>query len=369
MSNRPFAQPDALIDPAIIAEALESDRFKQFLDHMPVAVAVSELQPSEIVTYANLEFQRLVGRTTSEIEGKSWRALPGIASADGDDRLLRDAVKDDSEYIGVFTIEREAGTIEAGTIEAGTINVDVWSNTIVNDLGQPIYRLVAMGSAPVSADQQSAETLALHNKDLLLKELQHRVKNNLQLITSLIRSEARSLQNNESSESFSRLAGRVNALAVLYDALSHDEADDQVDLGAYLGQIAAAVMQAHAAEGIRLDTKIDTWPVSVNVAMPTGLVVNEVLTNSLKHAFNGRAGGVIQLHSLIDDDGCHITVSDDGVGLPEGAVWPQPGRLSAIIVQSLKQNASAKVIVKSAPGKGVAVTISFARPALTQPST
>ena len=359
MSNRPIKQPDVLIDPAIIAEALESDRFKQFLDHMPVAVAVSELQPSEIVTYANLEFQRLVGRTALEIEGKSWRALPGIGSADGDDRLLRDAVKDDSEYIGVFTIEREAGTI----------NVDVWSNTIVDDLGQPIYRLVAMGSAPASADQQSAETLALHNKDLLLKELQHRVKNNLQMITSLIRSEARSLQNNESSASFSRLAGRVNALAVLYDALSRDEANDQVDLGAYLGQIAAAVMQAHAAEGVRLDTKIDTWPVSVNVAMPTGLVVNEVLTNSLKHAFNGRAGGVIQLHSLIDDDGCHITVSDDGVGLPEGAVWPQPGRLSAIIVQSLKQNASAKVTVKSAPGKGVAVTISFGRPALAQPDT
>ena len=63
--------------------------------------------------------------------------------------------------------------------------------------------------------------------------------------------------------------------------------------------------------------KLDTWPVSVNVAMPAGLVVNELLTNSLKHAFVGREGGAVKLHSLIDDDGYHIMFADDGVGLPE----------------------------------------------------
>lgn len=359
MSDPAEAPVEPPIDPAAFVDALEGDRFKQFLDHIPVAVAVSELQPSEIVTYANLEFQRLTGLTASEIEGKSWRALPGIASANGDDRLLRDAVRDDSEYLGVFTIEREAGAI----------NVDVWSNTIEDESGKPVYRLVAMGSAPDQADTRTAEAEALHNKDVQLKELQHRVKNNLQMITALIRLEARNLPNTDSSDSFARLAGRVNALAVLYDALSRDRGDDQVDLGAYLAQIAASVMQAHAGDGIRLDTKIDTWPVSVNVAMPAGLVVNEVLTNSLKHAFTGRKGGIIKLHSLIDDSGCHITIEDDGVGLPESSTWPQPGRLSAIIVQSLKQNASATVSVDSAPGKGVAVTISFARPAPPKPKT
>ena len=354
MSNDTDRRGDAPVDAAAFVDAMEGDRFKQFLDHIPVAVAVSELQPSEIVTYANLEFQRLTGREAAEIEGKSWRALPGIASADGDERLLRDAVKNDSEYIGVFTIDREAGAI----------NVDVWSNTIENEAGEPIYRLVAIGCAPESTDAADAEAAALNAKDVQLRELQHRVKNNLQMITALIRLEARNAAAGDNGEGFARLAGRINALAVLYEALSRDKADDQVDLGAYLGQIASAVMQANATEGIRLDTKIDTWPVSINVAMPAGLVVNEVLTNALKHAFTGREGGIIKLHSLIDDDGCHITVADDGVGLPEGASWPQPGRLSAIIVQSLKKNASAKVSVESVPGKGVAVTISFARPAV-----
>jgi two-component sensor histidine kinase len=95
--------------------------------------------------------------------------------------------------------------------------------------------------------------------------------------------------------------------------------------------------------------------------MPAGLVVNELLTNSLKHAFAGRDGGVIKLHGPIEDDGCHILISDDGVGLSDGAIWPRPGKLGAIIVRSLKQNASAKVAVTSSPGDGMSVTISFAK--------
>jgi two-component sensor histidine kinase len=353
MSDATPGDSPSPIDPASIAEAITDDRFKQFLDHVPVAVAVSELQPSEIVTYANLEFQRLTGRGAAEIEGLSWRSLPGIASAVGDDRLLRDAVLDDSEYLGVFRIERGSDPID----------VDVWSNTIENDAGEPIYRLVAMGSAPESADDSVAR--ALRDKDVLLKELQHRVKNNLQMITALIRLEARNVsgESNGDDERLGRLAGRINALAVLYEALAHNDGTDEVDLGAYLGQIASAIMQAHAVEGIRLDTQIDCWPVTVNVAMPAGLVVNEVLTNALKHAFVGRDGGTIKLHSLIDESGCHITIADDGIGLPDNLVWPQPGRLSDLILTSLKQNAAATVAVSSSPSKGVTITIFFARPA------
>jgi len=121
------------------------------------------------------------------------------------------------------------------------------------------------------------------------------------------------------------------------------------------------VIGAHAVEGIRLDLKVDTWPVSVNVAMPTGLVVNELLTNTLKHAFAGRDGGTITLRGLVDDAGCRITVADDGVGLPEGATWPAPRKLSALIVQSLRQNAKAEVAFASEPGQGVKATIFFAR--------
>jgi two-component sensor histidine kinase len=101
----------------------------------------------------------------------------------------------------------------------------------------------------------------------------------------------------------------------------------------------------------------------VNVAMPTGLVVNELLTNSLKHAFIGRDSGTIKLHSLVDEKGCRIVVGDDGVGYPPDMEWPKPGKLSALIVQSLQQNAKAKLEVKTSPGNGTYVTITFTRTA------
>ncbi len=344
---------DELMATTDLANALGSDRFKQFLDHVPVAIAVSELHPPEIITYANIEFARLTGLAVTEIEGKGWRTLPGIAAAADDERLLRDAIENDADYIGEFRIDRDTGII----------NVDVWSNTIEDDGGKPIYRLVALGSVASEVDPEHDAKAALRAKDHALRELQHRVKNNLQMITALIRLEARNVPDDETGERFDRLAGRVNALATLYDALSHDNADDTVDLGIYLSQIASAVMQAHAVEGIRLDMTIDSWPVSVDVAMPTGLVVNEVLVNALKHAFAGREGGTITLHSLIDDLGCHITIADDGVGLPDDRTWPERGKLSAIIVQSLRQNASAGIKVDSAPGKGTKVVISFKRAA------
>jgi two-component sensor histidine kinase len=113
-------------------------------------------------------------------------------------------------------------------------------------------------------------------------KLQHRVKNNLQMITALIRLESRNLHDSATGEHFDRLAGRVEALGLLYDSPSREVQDESIDLGVYLSQVASAVMRVHAPEGVRLDLKVDTWPVSIDVAMPAGLVVNELLTNSLK---------------------------------------------------------------------------------------
>lgn len=344
---------DLLATPAL-ADALENDRFRQFLDHVPVAIAVSELRPSEVITYCNLEFERLTGLSAAQIDGSTWAALPGAATSGRDDTLLGDAVQAGEEYLGTFAIERDGGCV----------TVDAWSNTIENDDGTPIFRLVALagsGQAVRTDDGQHDELL--RSKDELLLELQHRVKNNLQMITALIRMEARNMGDTEAGARFDNLAGRINSLAMLYDLLSGTEAGDAVDLGVYLSQIASSVMQAHAQEGIRLELKVDTWPVSINVAMPAGLVVNELMTNALKHAFGDGDGGTITLSSLVDDAGCRVVISDDGVGLPDGMIWPKPGKLSAVIVRSLQQNAQAEVEVWSAPDEGMRVSIFFARKA------
>jgi two-component sensor histidine kinase len=343
---------DQLLDTPDLADALESDRFKQFLDQVPVAIAVSVLKPSERIVYANLEFARLTGQPNSKLLGGGWQRLPGVAADTEAARSLGEAVTSARDYVGAFAIPHDGAPD----------TVDAWSNVIEDDDGTPAFRLVALvkaASRTVSVLDQLEERV--WEKDMQLRELQHRVKNNLQMITALIRVEAQGVSDRTTGEGFDRLAGRVEALGLLYRALGDGGLGDEVDLGIYLSEIASAVMRAQAVEGISLDLKVDTWPVSIDVAMPTGLVVNELLTNALKHAFQGRETGTVTVHCMAGATGCRVVVADDGVGLPEGLSWPKPGKLSALIVRSLLQNANARIDVRSAPGEGVQVTILFDR--------
>lgn len=350
-SDEPENRLQNIIDQPDIAASLGSDRFKQFLDQIPIAVAVSELEPVETVVYANVEFERLSGQLNATVLGDGWQSLAGVAAAVDGSRSLGEAIANDRDYLGSFSMPHE---------DLGLL-VDAWSNIIEDEDGRPAFRLVALVQAarrdPSLLDELEEQ---IREKDTQLLELQHRVKNNLQMITALIRVEARGVADLSTGEGFDRLAGRVEALGLLYRALGDSPGEGVVDLGIYLSEIASAVMRAHAVEGIHLDLQVDTWMVSLNVAMPTGLVVNELLTNALKHAFRGRPGGAITLHSTTDDrGGCRILVADDGVGLPEGHTWPKPGRLSALIVRSLLQNAMAEMAVSTPGGGGMQVEIVF----------
>ena len=135
--NKDSQDVEQLLATPGLADALESDRFKQFLDHVPVAIAVSEVGPSEAITYCNFEFERLTGQPAAKIQGNDWKVLPGVAAARGDDTLLGEAVQSDEEYIGTFTIDRGGHRSD----------VDAWSNTIESEEGVPMFRLVALAAS------------------------------------------------------------------------------------------------------------------------------------------------------------------------------------------------------------------------------
>lgn len=344
---------DQLLETPDLATALESEQFKKFLDQVPIAIAVSDLSATERVVYANPEFEKLSGVKAANLTQGNWKFLSGIRLHENEDLSFAEAVVANTDFVGTY---RMAGADEKSSI------VDVYSNLIEDDNGKICFRLVALVdvSAHGHVGGERATELGLNDKDTLLRELQHRVKNNLQMITALIRMETRNATASDQKR-FERLAGRVDALAILYQALSPENQKDEVDIGVYLSQIASAVMASHAVEGIRLDMKVDSYPVSIDVAMPTGLVVNELLTNSLKHAFHGRDGGTITLHSIVSGDGCKVIVADDGIGLPDGESWPKPGKLGALIARSLTENAKAQFAVQSSARDGTKVTIAFKR--------
>jgi PAS domain S-box-containing protein len=360
-SDHPSAAVEAVVATPDIAGALENDTFKRFLDQIPTAVIVSDVKPPERIVYANPTFEQLYGQTAVEVEGKPWSILEGTGQGENAERQLGAAILGSSDFVGTFQIAR-------GGREAAV--VDAYSNLIENEEGTPVFRLAALVDAGAQDAAQRRELEErIGEKDMLLLEIQHRVKNNLQMITALIRIEARNAKGRIDTLPFDRLAGRINAMQLIYKLLSEFHQGDEIDLGIYLSEIASSVMHAHAVEGIRLDLKVDAYPVSVNVAMPAGLVVNELLTNALKHAFVGRDGGTITLHSLADSNGCRVVVADDGVGLPEGTEWPKRGKLGELIARSLRENANAKLEVESSSEKGMRVTITFTRAASAPDAT
>jgi PAS domain S-box-containing protein len=345
---------ESLLATPDLAGALESEQFRRFLDQVPIAIAVAAMSGEEHIVYANPEFERLSGRLAADLVDKHWAVFADSGLIDGEPCILGIAITQASDFIGTYRIERA---------DQPPTLVDAYSNIIQDDTGQPAYRLAALVDVTAHEDaDRAALAQKLREKDTLLLEVQHRVKNNLQMITALMRIEARNAQGRMDRAPFDRLAGRIDAIQILYGLLSDQGSEDTIDLGIYLSRVATAVLQAHAVEGIRLDLKVDIYPVSVNVAMPTGLVVNELLTNALKHAFTGRPTGTITLHSLTDAVGCRITIADDGIGLPEGVSWPKRGKLGSAIVQSLRENAKASLEVDSRPDKGLRVTIVFKRP-------
>ena len=345
---------DKLLATPDLAGALESEQFRRFLDQVPIAIAVADMSGEERIVYANPEFERLSGRLVADLVDQPWGVFVATRQTSGEPNILGTAITNASDFIGTYRISR---------VDQPPAVVDAYSNVIQDETGRPAYRLAALVDVTAHKEDDREELAQkLRERDTLLMEVQHRVKNNLQMITALMRIEARNARGKMDTAAFDRLAGRIDAIQILYGLLSDHGAEDVIDLGVYLSRVASAVLQAHAVEGIRLDLKVDVFPVSVNVAMPTGLVVNELLTNALKHAFVGRDGGTIMLHSLTDADGCRITIADDGVGLPEGVVWPKRGKLGSAIVQSLRENAKAQLEIDASPEGGLRVTIVFKRP-------
>jgi two-component sensor histidine kinase len=322
------------------------------LDVAPVAVAVSRGSGEEQqVVYANRAFEELLSLAPSDVEGQSWLCLDSFLNEDNPGQTLGEAIRDGEDFIGVF---RPNGPIDRLVI------VQAYASVLESDDGIESFRIAALvdvgGRERAQIEQFENQ---IRDRDMLMRELQHRVKNNLQLVTALVRLEARSAAEGE-SVALGRLASRIDALAVLYRTLSAENAPPDIDLGQYLSDIATAVMQASALPGIEIDLQVGYCPLSINIAMPAGLLVNEMLTNALKYAFVGRSTGQLKLICKLDGERVTVIVSDDGVGLGEHQQWPSPRKLGALILQTLKENAGNVAFrAESISGQGTWFTLMF----------
>jgi PAS domain S-box-containing protein len=160
---------------------------------------------------------------------------------------------------------------------------------------------------------------ALDEKEVLLREIHHRVKNNLQITSSLLSLQSKYIEDERARSALADSLVRISAMALVHETLYQSENLSRVDLGQYLTQLSRYVYTALGpdAEHIRMDVDIQGVTVAVDQAIPGGLVVSELLTNALKHAFPKGRDGRILIQARQEADAIELVVADDGVGLPD----------------------------------------------------
>jgi PAS domain S-box-containing protein len=360
-SKKPEPPIEQLLASDELAEAIENDDYRRLLDCMPVGIAIARGDGGpERIVYANPKFSNIVGSPLAEFGGADWSQFDVFRHEDVPTLNLGAAVREGDDFLGTFRLDRPDGAFTL--VQAYVGHIDPQD-------GSDIHRILAIVDVTdrERAQRDDAER-RIRDKDLLLRELQHRVKNNLQLITALIRLEARTVRPDESGI-LARLAGRIESLALLYQTLSSDKFGTELDLGSYLSQIASAVVRTHTLPGIELEMKVIYAPASINVAMPVGLLVNEMLTNAFKYAFTGRERGTVTIECRYEAETglFEICVADDGNGMPDGIVWPERGKLAALIMQTLRENTGGLTFeVKSRPQEGTRIEIAFLHQLATQ---
>jgi PAS domain S-box-containing protein len=197
---------------------------------------------------------------------------------------------------------------------------------------------------------------SLAEKEVLLKEIHHRVKNNLQVIASLLTLQANSVEDESVREMFDEACNRVRSIGEIHELLYRSPDLARIDFGAYLRSLAKNLQAFYddGTERIGIDiTAQNNLP--LREAIPCGLIVNELLTNAFKHAFPGGRSGRVQVSLSCDDGQCVLQVGDDGIGIPAHLDIENASSLGLKLVNVLARQLGGDLRVEGAGGTRISV--------------
>lgn len=205
---------------------------------------------------------------------------------------------------------------------------------------------------------------ALAEKTALLNEVHHRVKNNLQVISSLLRLEAARVDPGGSNTKtvLTDMQGRVRSMALLHESLYRTGVFASVDLGAYLGQLAQQSFRALTFDNtqVRLELDLGVVQLELDQALPCGLLVNELLSNATKHGFQVGRSGVVRLEmQAVGENRCRVCVSDNGIGLPPDFEQRKEKSLGLLLVADLCAQLGGVLVVGPGPDSHFSVEFEY----------
>jgi two-component sensor histidine kinase len=223
-------------------------------------------------------------------------------------------------------------------------------------------RAVVASFHDITAARQLNEQVraSLREKEVLLKEIHHRVKNNLQIISSLLDLQAEQTQDRQALEMFRESRGRVRSMALIHERLYRSEDLARVNFSEYIQHLTNDLYHNYkvSEDDIILDVCVDVPPLAIDMAIPCGLLINELISNALKHAFAHTTEGHlwVALERGLDNTNV-LTVADDGCGFPSDIDFRNTNSFGMQLVNTLVEQLHGEIELNTA--RGTAFTVTF----------
>ncbi|MGB4611147.1 MAG: PAS domain S-box protein [Methanothermobacter thermautotrophicus] len=322
------------------------EKYRSLFNLSPEYILLLDPEDGRILD-VNSTLAGTLGIPSGELRGRSIYEL----------EFLSDDVK--TEFRSKIEVIERDGTLEPYEMVLTDLSGREYTVRIYNKLihaeGRECLLIVLNDISDLKRTQSMLEK-SLAEKELLLKEIHHRVKNNLMIISSLLSLQSRQAKDRETMDLFRESENRTRSMALIHERLYRSEDLKNIDLAEYLGRLASEIFRSYSADSrILLKLEIDELKVDVETAVPLGLIVNELLTNAVKHAFPDGEGMVTV--SLRKRNGTvTLEVSDDGAGFPEDIDWESSPSLGLQLVRSLTKQIDGKVEMISDGGTTFRIT-------------
>ncbi len=323
-------------------------KYSLLFDKLAVAASLTKL-PETVFADVNKAFEKLFGYTREEVVGKTSLEL-GIARPEESNVTF-----DEVERAGQHVDAEKHVLTKSGEERIVLINV------IALELNGQNYALTTMQDI---SDRKKAEErikAALAEKEVMLREIHHRVKNNMQIISSLVSLQADTLADEGMREVFGDVRDRVRAMALVHEKLYQTGDLAHLNFADYASSLLQYLWRSHGAlaEKVRLNLEVAPVTMPIEAAVPCGLILNELAGNALKHAFPGNSGGEVTVGLKLDPatETVCLRVSDNGDGLPAGFDWRQSRSLGLRLVQMLA--GQLRGTVETGSGQGAEFRVTF----------
>jgi two-component sensor histidine kinase len=318
-----------------IDNALETDGvIRQLMDAVRDAMVLVD-QAGDIVMI-NARAERMFGYQRQELVGQPVKALiPAPLHREGEGLEFFGLRKDGEQF---------PAEIDFRPLEIKGVRL---TSSVIRDL----------------SEQKPAEDLRrrLQEKDALLGEIHHRVKNNLQVVSSLLNLQANQLQDPAARGMFEATQSRIRSMALVHEQLYKSGNFSGIDFATYLRVLAADLLNSYRsnAEWVHVRVTADPTRLDLEIAIPCGMIVNELITNSLKHAFPDRAEGEIRIGFRAGGDQYSLSVDDDGVALPPGLLARESDSMGLRLVKLLARQLGSEL--QAGPEGQPKFTLTFPR--------